>query len=71
MKLKLNLILFTIFIADTFVFAQKPLISGPMLGYIEHREALVWLEVSKATIKVEIRYWKQGDENNSQMWKRI
>ena len=35
------------------------LISGPMLGYIEHREALIWLEVAPdveaATIKYRIK----------------
>jgi alkaline phosphatase D len=41
-------------------FTQKLLISGPMLGYVEHREALVWLEVSPDVKKVEIRFQKQG-----------
>jgi hypothetical protein len=43
-----------------FGFTQKLLISGPMLGYVEHREALVWLEVSPDVKKVEIRFQKQG-----------
>ena len=28
------------------------LISGPMLGYVEHREALIWLEVEDSTTVV-------------------
>ena len=50
-----------VFMALPFIgFAQKLLISGPMLGYVEHREALVWLEVSPEVKKVEIRFQKQG-----------
>lgn len=34
------------------LFAQKPggpkIISGPMLGYAEHREALIWVQISCA-----------------------
>lgn len=40
--------------------AQKSLISGPMLGYIEHREALIWLEVAPDVNKVAIKYQQQG-----------
>ena len=32
------------------------LISGPMLGYSEHRSVLIWLEVSKEVHEVEIKY---------------
>lgn len=32
------------------------LTSGPMLGYVEHREALIWLEVSRDVTDIEIRY---------------
>ncbi len=39
---------------------QTPLISGPMLGYAEHREVLIWLEVSPGVQRVELRYWAQG-----------
>lgn len=31
-----------------------------MLGYVEHREALIWVEVTTETNKVEIRYRKKG-----------
>jgi alkaline phosphatase D len=39
---------------------QRTLISGPMLGYIEHREVLIWLEVSPDVKKVQLRYRQQG-----------
>ncbi len=34
------------------------LVSGPMLGYVEHREALIWLEVSPNVNSVAVKYWK-------------
>ncbi len=39
------------------VSATKKLIAGPMLGYIEHREALVWLEVVNTVADVGINYY--------------
>ena len=45
-----------VFIAN----AQKKLISGPMLGYVEHREALIWIEVGKEVKSAELKYWKSG-----------
>jgi hypothetical protein len=39
------------------------LIAGPMLGYVEHREALIWLEVSSAVSKIQLNYYKK--ENSS------
>jgi alkaline phosphatase D len=35
------------------------LVSGPMLGYAEHREVLVWIEVAKAH-SVSLTYWQEG-----------
>ena len=34
------------------------LVSGPMLGYSEHREVLVWIEVEGAD-SVSMTYWKE------------
>ncbi len=34
------------------------LVSGPMLGYVEHREALIWLQVSPTVSQVAVQYWK-------------
>lgn len=42
------------------------LIAGPMLGYTEHREVTIWLEVSQATSQVALRYWQQGKPNSGQ-----
>lgn len=36
------------------------LIAGPMLGYTELREVLIWLEVSPKTDKVALRYWEKN-----------
>lgn len=38
----------------------KGLIAGPMLGYIEHREALVWIEVDRQVKKAGIEYYPVG-----------
>lgn len=38
----------------------KKVISGPMLGYVEHREVQIWLEVTKIVQKVEIKYNEVG-----------
>lgn len=44
-------------------FAQNELVAGPMLGYNEHREQLIWLEVDSSVDIMEIRYWKTGIPN--------
>ncbi|OWY22580.1 alkaline phosphatase family protein [Sphingobacteriales bacterium UPWRP_1] len=36
------------------------LVSGPMLGYAEHREALIWLEVSPQVTSVKVQYAEKG-----------
>lgn len=42
------------------------LVAGPLLGYAEHREVAVWVEVGKQADKVVLRYWKQNDPTNVQ-----
>jgi alkaline phosphatase D len=43
------------------LFGQSPLlVSGPMLGYVEHQEVLIWLEVSAQTTDVQVEYWEKG-----------
>ncbi len=37
--------------------ANKGLISGPMLGFVEHRSALIWVEVATSVEKLEIEYF--------------
>jgi alkaline phosphatase D len=36
------------------------LISGPMLGYVEHREALIWLQVTEQVTDINIKYFPAG-----------
>jgi alkaline phosphatase D len=33
------------------------IIAGPMLGYVEHREAAVWIELEAKVNKVAVQYW--------------
>jgi alkaline phosphatase D len=41
---------------------QEPLlISGPMLGYSEHRSVLVWYEVSQSVKTAMLRYWEKDN----------
>ncbi len=35
-------------------------VSGPMLGYVEHKEVLIWLEVRPTVKKVQLRYFPKG-----------
>ncbi len=41
-------------------------VSGPMLGYVEHREALIWLEVTAACQRVEVVYFPIGKPTKKQ-----
>jgi alkaline phosphatase D len=36
--------------------------SGPMLGYSEMKEVLVWIQTEKSA-EVSLRYWEKGDKN--------
>ena len=47
---------------SVFVFAQTSgIVSGPMLGPVELRDAKVWLEVTKEVKSVSLQYKKKGD----------
>lgn len=37
------------------------LVAGPMLGYVEHREALIWLEVTPAVTSIQLKYFKKDN----------
>jgi len=39
------------------------IVSGPMLGYIEHRSALIWLEVDESVYNVSIKHWEENGGN--------
>jgi alkaline phosphatase D len=45
-------------------FAQPRIISGPMLGPVELRDAKVWVEVSQEVKSAAIQYNKKGDAKN-------
>jgi len=56
-----------LFLAASFlvvtVFAQPRIISGPMLGPVEYRDAKIWVEVSREVKNVSLQYNKKGDKN--------
>jgi alkaline phosphatase D len=37
------------------------IVSGPMLGNVEHRSAYIWAEVSREADRVALEYWKTSD----------
>jgi alkaline phosphatase D len=57
-----NLFVFALFLIPVLLKSQTQtqLIAGPMLGYNEHREQLIWLEVSPEVREVTIHYWKKN-----------
>lgn len=60
MKKTLSLISFLLFASGALI-AQKSLLqSGPMLGYSEMREVLLWVQ-TKEPATVQFSYWPQGD----------
>ena len=61
MKLRNYLLLLLILISAAGAGQNKTgLVSGPMLGQIEIRSAMIWLEVAPTVRKVEIRYYETG-----------
>jgi alkaline phosphatase D len=46
-------------------FSQPRVISGPMLGQIELRDARVWVEVSPEVKSVSLQYYKKGEAAKS------
>jgi alkaline phosphatase D len=54
------------FLAATFsalsLFAQPRIVSGPMLGPVELRDAKIWVEVSPEVKSVSLQYNKKGDK---------
>ena len=53
-------ILITIFIALYVNANSQELVSGPMLGYVEHQTACIWLEPEENTREIIIQYWPIG-----------
>ena len=54
------LILILLFARIT-LFAQATVVSGPMLGPVELRDAKVWFEVSNSVSKASLRVNKKGE----------
>jgi alkaline phosphatase D len=52
----------TVLLISKNLFSQ--IVSGPMLGYVEHREAAVWVEVDSNVNKVAIQYWPKQSISN-------
>jgi alkaline phosphatase D len=60
MKNKFFLLLF-LAVYSVKLFAQPRIISGPMLGPVELRDAKIWVEVSPEAQSVSLQYNKKGD----------
>lgn len=46
--------------------AGEKLVAGPMLGYVEYREAAVWMEVAPSVKSVSLRYWQTANPTDTQ-----
>jgi alkaline phosphatase D len=57
-------ILFALTLSCILSYAQQEpqFISGPMIGYAEHRSVLIWCEVSQEVRSVTIRYWERDNK---------
>lgn len=53
-----------LFLSPIILSAQPRIISGPMLGPVELRDAKVWIEVSSDVKSVSLQYSKKGDNKN-------
>jgi alkaline phosphatase D len=55
-------LLFFLFFSLKLTAQQEPLlISGPMLGFSEHRSVLIWFEVGQNVKTAVLRYWEKND----------
>jgi len=60
MKKNLHLIILFALLSINPIFSQKQYLqSGPMIGYAEAREALIWVQTN-ASVDVSIEYWEKG-----------
>ena len=71
LRLKITFLLclsFLCFVAT----AQKTILSGPMLGYVEHREALIWYEVrTDITNSFSVRFKKKNGNDTLRVARQI
>ena len=65
-KLLFTLLMRVFIVGSVAAQANEYYISGPMLGYVEHREALIWLEVKATCERVEVVYYPVGKPENKQ-----
>lgn len=56
-------ILFLLVLFSDTLFSQK-LESGPMVGYLEHREALIWISADKDCESATIEWWPAADPSS-------
>ncbi len=64
MKLRFVLFFVFIFIQYNFIYAQKSLLqSGPMLGYSEMKEVMLWVQTNKSA-EVKVQYYLKGSTSN-------
>ena len=60
-------ILFILFVTSLAVSAQKgALLAGPMPGYMEHRETVIWLQ-TQCVKNVTIEYWEENKTDKKSM----
>jgi alkaline phosphatase D len=72
--MKHSIILTTFLFLGHFVFGQatlKPqnILAGPMMGHVELRTAILWLEVTPNIKNISVKVWKKGDEKNSRFYR--
>lgn len=46
--------------------ALAQLVSGPMVGYVDHREAVVWVQTERPAL-VELAYWPEDDPSQRRL----
>lgn len=66
----LRYLLFAFAIGLTLTRGHAGLISGPLLGYSEHREVLVWIEVEAAR-EVALTYWPEQSPEARRVIERV
>lgn len=62
-SLQFLLIATILFFTKADIFSQIK--SGPMVGYVEHRTAKIWLEL-QSDVDVQLKYWKTGVPSSMQ-----
>lgn len=60
MKKAIVLLVVLIILTSNQLFSQKQYLqSGPMIGYVDVREALIWVQTN-ASVDVSVEYWEKG-----------